>query len=110
MPQGATGFVLGSHLIPLTDLDRGNADGSGPGPARRLGDLLRATEPRGPFHSTIANILVAPASRWDTTWYLSLRPRYTLRPDFLWIAAVPVGLLAYLTFTKLTLGQLSRAV
>lgn len=34
-----------------------------------------------------------------------LRPRYSLRPDFLWIAAVPVGLLAYLTYTKLTLGS-----
>ncbi len=34
-----------------------------------------------------------------------LRPRYALRTDLLWIAAVPIGLLAYLAYLKLTLGH-----
>jgi hypothetical protein len=34
-----------------------------------------------------------------------LRPRYALRPDLLWIAIVPLGLLAYLAYLKLTLGH-----
>lgn len=34
-----------------------------------------------------------------------LRPRYVLGPDLLWIAAVPIGLLAYLVYLKLTLGH-----
>ncbi len=34
-----------------------------------------------------------------------LRPRYALGPDLLWIAAVPIGLLAYLAYLKLTLGH-----
>src|ERR1700682_3326166 len=25
-----------------------------------------------PFHSTIANVLIAPAARWDSTWYLGI--------------------------------------
>jgi Mannosyltransferase (PIG-V) len=35
-----------------------------------------------------------------------LRPRYRLRADLLWIAAVPIGLLAYLVYLKLSLGHL----
>jgi hypothetical protein len=38
-----------------------------------------------------------PAGGW--------RSRYALGPDLLWIAAVPVGLLAYLTYLKLHLGH-----
>jgi hypothetical protein len=34
-----------------------------------------------------------------------LRPRYSLGPDLLWIAAVPIGLLAYLAYLKLSLGH-----
>ncbi len=34
-----------------------------------------------------------------------LRPRYALRADLLWIAIVPVGLLAYLGYLALTLGH-----
>jgi hypothetical protein len=33
------------------------------------------------------------------------RPRYRLRSDLLWIAAVPLGLLAYLAYLKLSLGH-----
>ena len=33
------------------------------------------------------------------------RPRYRLRRDVLWIAAVPVGLVAYLLYLKLSLGH-----
>jgi Mannosyltransferase (PIG-V) len=33
-----------------------------------------------------------------------LRPRYGLRPDLLWIVAVPIGLLAYLAYLDITLG------
>lgn len=34
-----------------------------------------------------------------------LRPRYALRHDVLWIAAVPVGLAVYLAYLKLSLGH-----
>ncbi len=34
-----------------------------------------------------------------------LKPRYRLRPDALWIFAVPVGLVAYLVYLKLSLGH-----
>ncbi|HWW67215.1 MAG TPA: mannosyltransferase family protein [Solirubrobacterales bacterium] len=34
-----------------------------------------------------------------------LRPRYALGADLLWIAAVPIGLLAYLAYLKLSLGR-----
>ena len=34
-----------------------------------------------------------------------IKPRYRLRRDVLWIAAVPVGLAAYLAYLKLTLGH-----
>ncbi len=33
------------------------------------------------------------------------RPRYALAPDLLWVAAVPLGLLAYLAYLKLHLGH-----
>ncbi len=33
------------------------------------------------------------------------RPLYALRPDLLWVAAVPLGLLAYLVYLKLHLGH-----
>jgi len=34
-----------------------------------------------------------------------LKPRYRLRRDLLWIAALPLGLAAYLAYLKLTLGH-----
>ena len=34
-----------------------------------------------------------------------VKPRYRLRLDVLWIAAVPLGLLAYLAYLKLSLGH-----
>lgn len=34
-----------------------------------------------------------------------LRPRYRLRADVVWLAAVPIGLLAYLAYLKLSLGH-----
>ena len=34
-----------------------------------------------------------------------LKPRYRLRPDILWIVAVPIGLIAYLVYLKLALGH-----
>lgn len=34
-----------------------------------------------------------------------LRPRYRLRHDVLWILAVPIGLVAYLAYLKLSLGH-----
>lgn len=34
-----------------------------------------------------------------------LLPRYRLRPDLLWIALIPVGLLAYMAYLQLSLGH-----
>jgi hypothetical protein len=33
------------------------------------------------------------------------KPRYAVRPDVLWIIAIPLGLLAYLAYLKLSLGH-----
>lgn len=48
----------------------------------------------------------APGSARDpSSWLARLRPRYRLRPDALWIAAVPLGLLAYLGYMQAHFGD-----
>lgn len=39
------------------------------------------------------------------SWRARIRPRYRLRPDVLWIAAVPLGLVAYLAYMQAHFGD-----
>jgi Mannosyltransferase (PIG-V) len=76
-----TAVVLGLHAGSATAFDR-----------RQL---------TSPFHSTIANVLVAPAARWDSTWYLSIAHSgykhaaeavfFPLYPGLVALGAAPLG-------------------
>ncbi len=76
-----TAIVLGLHAGSATSFD-----------PRRL---------TSPFHSTIANVLIAPTARWDSTWYLSIAHSgyrhvseavfFPLYPSLVGLAAAPLG-------------------
>ncbi len=41
----------------------------------------------------------------ESGWRARIRPRYRLRPDVLWIATIPLGLVAYLAYMQVHFGD-----
>ena len=73
-----------------------------------LGALAAATRNSGILLFVPLVVLYLYGPRTDRPPELQgngIRPRYRLRRDLLWIAAVPLGLAAYLVYLKLTLGH-----
>lgn len=73
-----------------------------------LGALAAATRNGGVLLVVPLLILYLYGPRTDRSTDFSangLKPRYRLRRDLLWIAAIPLGLVAYLVYLKLSLGH-----
>jgi len=73
-----------------------------------LGALAAATRNTGVLLVVPLLLLYLYGPREDRKPDLSgggWRPRYSLAPDLIWVAAVPLGLVAYLAYLKLHLGH-----